>query len=249
MQALARTERVPARIARGALEGRMPCKIWRKLHAEEAQRFDEAYALLARHPELGLQEAFGLAQAGIPLEEWKERRDKAGRKQAVKSARAQVPNDAVATWFAEAMASGAPLSVVEDEGTRTDSLVSEATVELTFAQAGRLEKLRLLVLGAAPAWEQLLPSLARDEGLATRPFPLQRQPDKRPVSDARPLVEHVGKNVQLLLRNGLRLALPLAAVGPFDLLVQAGEHQLLVPLHALVGWTGEQAAPPPVPAR
>jgi len=249
LQALARTERVPVRIARGALEGRMPCKIWRKLHAEEARRFDEAYALLARHPELGLQEAFGLAQAGIPLEEWKARRDKAGRKQAVKSARAQVANDAVAAWFAESVSAGMLLAVVEAEQTRTDTLLAEAPVELTFAQGGRAEKLRLLALGPAAAWEALQPALGREEALAARPAPLQRQPDKRPVSDARPFLDHAGKRLQLLLRNGLRLELPLAAVGPFDLLLQVGEHRLLVPLHALVGWAGEGAPPPQAPAR
>lgn len=249
VQALAATERVPARIARGALEGRMPCKTWRKLHAEEARRFDEAYALLAKHPGLSLQEAFGLLQAGIPLEEWKARRENAGRKQAVKSARAEVSNGAVAAWFAAAISSGTPLAVVEVEGAREDTLRAEAPVELTFADAGRVEKLRLLALGPAAAWERLSPSLDRDAGLAAHPAPLHRQPDRRPVSDARPFLPHVGQPVQLLLRNGLRLELPLAGVGPFDLLVSAEESQLLVPLHALAAWAGAGEPPPVPPAR
>jgi sRNA-binding regulator protein Hfq len=227
----------------------MPCKVWRKKHAEEARRFDEAYALLERHPELGLQEAFGLAQAGIPLEEWKARREKASRKQAVKSARAQVANDAVAAWFADAIRSAMPLTVVDAEGARPDTLVAEATVELTFANARKVEKLRVVLLGASAAWEQLAPALERDPGLAARPAPLHRQPDKRPISDARPFLAHVGRPVQVLLRNGLRLAFPLAAVGPFDLLLQAGEHRLLVPLHALVAWAPAESPLPASPFR
>jgi hypothetical protein len=235
---------VPARIARGALEGRMPCKIWRKLHAEEARRFDEAYALLAQHPELGLQEAFGLAQAGIGVEEWKERRQKAGRKQAVRSARAGLSNEDVSAWFASAVAGAGPLLVMEAERVREDVLTAEAPVELTFTSAGRLEKLRVVLLGSVHAWRALEPTLSRDAALAARPAPLHRQPEKRPVNDARPLAPHVGTPVQLLLRNGWRLALPLRAVGPFDLLVAAGDSLLLVPLHALVGWAPDGAPPP-----
>src|SRR5208283_4820934 len=47
IQALAIRERVPARIARGELDGKMKARVWRKLHAEEARRFDEAYQLVA----------------------------------------------------------------------------------------------------------------------------------------------------------------------------------------------------------
>jgi hypothetical protein len=47
--ALAAKERVPARIAKGELEGKMRARVWRKLHAEEAKRFDQAYALMAQH--------------------------------------------------------------------------------------------------------------------------------------------------------------------------------------------------------
>ena len=34
---------MPYRIARGDLEGKMKCRIWKKLHAEEAKRFDQAF--------------------------------------------------------------------------------------------------------------------------------------------------------------------------------------------------------------
>ncbi len=222
----------------------MPCKIWRKLHAEEARRFDQAYALLAQHPELGLQEAFGLAQAGISVEEWKERREKAGRKQAVRSARAGLSNDDVAAWFAAAVAKAAPLWIMEAERAREDVLTSEAPVELTFSGAGRLEKLRVLLLAPAASWRLLEPTLTREPALAARPAPLHRKPETRPVNDARPLAPHVGAPVQLLLRNGWQLALPLRAVGPFDLLVGAEEAPVLVPLHALVGWSPHGAPPP-----
>src|SRR5215472_13500766 len=62
--ALAARERVPARIAKGELEGKMRARVWRKLHAEEAKRFDEAYRLMGQHAGLDLAEAFGLMQSG-----------------------------------------------------------------------------------------------------------------------------------------------------------------------------------------
>ena len=48
---LAKKEKVPYRIARGDLDGKMKCRVWRKLHAEEAKRFDQAYLLMEKHPE------------------------------------------------------------------------------------------------------------------------------------------------------------------------------------------------------
>ncbi|MGZ6139432.1 MAG: hypothetical protein ACXWLA_02110, partial [Myxococcaceae bacterium] len=71
--ALAARERVPARIATGELEGKMRARIWRKLHAEEARRFDQAYSLMGQHAGLDLAEAFGLLQSGLTLEQFRAR--------------------------------------------------------------------------------------------------------------------------------------------------------------------------------
>ena len=72
--------------------------------------------------------------------------------------------------------------------------------------------------------------------LAQKPLPVARQPARRPVSDPRPFLEHVGKTLSVLTRNGLTLKLPLLAVGPFDLLLGATGEELFVPLHGIVKW-------------
>jgi hypothetical protein len=56
------------------------------------------------------------------------------------------------------------------------------------------------------------------------------------VSDPRPLLEHLGKPVKLVLRNGITLIQPLVAVGPFDALLGAEQSPLFVPLHAMLSW-------------
>jgi sRNA-binding regulator protein Hfq len=68
-----------------------------------------------------------------------------------------------------------------------------------------------------------------------------RQPDKRPHSDPRPFLAHVGQPVRLVLRNGITLELPLMKVGSFDLLLGEEGHELFVPLHAILRF--ESTAP------
>ena len=62
VQSLAKKERVPNRIAKGELDGKMKCRIWKKLHAEEAKRFDQAWTLVEKTPGLDLADAFGVAR-------------------------------------------------------------------------------------------------------------------------------------------------------------------------------------------
>ncbi len=102
----------------------------------------------------------------------------------------------------------------------------------------------MVLLTQAQTWEQAQPTLPRDARLAQRPAPVAREPDRRPVSDPRPLLEHAGKNVRLELRNGLVVERPLLAVGPYDLLVGTEAEEFLVPLHALMAWTAGVAAAP-----
>ena len=90
IQSLAAREHVPARIAKGDLEGKMRARVWRKLHPEEARRFDEAYALMGKTPGLDLPEAFGLLQSGLTLEQFRARQARAKAKATVKEARSAV---------------------------------------------------------------------------------------------------------------------------------------------------------------
>ena len=65
----------------------MRARVWRKLHAEEARRFDQAYALMGQHAGLDLAEAFGLLQSGLTLEQFRARQARTRAKATVKEAR------------------------------------------------------------------------------------------------------------------------------------------------------------------
>ena len=93
--ALAKKERVPNRIAKGELEGKMKCRIWKKLHAEEAKRFDQAWTLLEVTPGLDLADAFGIVQSGMSVDEFKARRARAKRREAIKEARSTVAAETI----------------------------------------------------------------------------------------------------------------------------------------------------------
>jgi len=71
-----------------------------------------------------------------------------------------------------------------------------------------------------------------------------RQPDKRPFSDPRPFLAHLGQPVFLTLRNGIQLNLPLRLAGRFDLIVGEEGHELFVPLHAVVRFEPAQGEDP-----
>jgi len=239
INALAKREHVPARIARGELEGKMKCRIWRKLHAEEAKRFDQVYDLMQRHPSLGFEDAFGVLQSGLSPDEFLERKAKAQKKVAVKQARSAIPGEAIDALLKSLIEQEAELAVVLAEQTLRDVLQSVERVAFTFKRSGRFEKLQVVLLAQQEVWEKMFPALERDPKLAQDPAPIIRQPERRAVSDPRPFADHLGHPVELVLRNGVKLSQPLRVVGPFDLILGHDNAELLVPLHAIVRWRAE----------
>lgn len=240
INALAKKERVPARIAKGELEGKMKCRIWKKLHAEEAKRFDQAWTLLEKHPNLDLQQAFGVVQSGMPVDEFLARRARVKKKEEVKAARTAVVGDAIETWVKARIDEKAELAFVLGERTAVDVLATVEPVAFNLERAGRLEKLQVVVLALRSVWEKLSPTLPRDPRLSQKPSPVARQPARRPVADPRPFQPLVGRKLWLELRNGLQLLQPLIAVGPFDLLLGDAGEELFVPLHAILRWESRE---------
>jgi hypothetical protein len=234
--ALAKKERVPARIAKGELEGKMKARIWKKLHAEEAKRFDQAWQLMEKNPNLDLQQAFGVVQSGMPVEEFLARRARVKKKEEVKVARTSVGGEPIDAWISARIADKSELAFALAERTAVDTLVSVEPVAFNLERGGRLEKLQVVVLTLRSQWEKLSPTLTRDPRLAQKPTPVARQPARRPVADPRPFQPLVGRTLWLECRNGLQLTAPLLAVGPFDLLLGAAGEELFVPLHALLRW-------------
>ncbi len=214
----------------------MKARIWRKLHAEEAKRFDQAYALMDQHSGLSLADAFGMVQSGMTFEELKVRREKTQKKQAVKEARGSVTGDAVDQFIARLIEEKAELCVVLGERTFLDALTAVEPIAFQFERTARLEKLQVVVLARRALWEKVAPKLDRDPKLAQKPAPIIRQPERRPVSDPRAFIDRVGKTLTLHLRNGLRISETLRAAGPFDVLVGAEGEELFIPLHAIVKW-------------
>jgi sRNA-binding regulator protein Hfq len=245
INALAAREHVPARIAKGELEGKMKCRIWRKLHAEEAKRFDQVYVLMGENPGLSLGDAFGVLQSGLTVPEFMARKERTQRKAAIKQARAEVANEAVAAFLKDLVDSKTELSVVLGERTLLDTLVAEEPIAFGLERTGRLEKLQVVLLARRGDWEQLMPTLQRDQKLAQKPASVARQPDKRPHSDPRPFLEHVGQPVRLVLRNGIGLTAPLMKVGSFDLMLGEQGHELFVPLHAILRFEADSTAEEP----
>ena len=241
IEALAKKERVPNRIAKGDLEGKMKCRIWRKLHAEEARRFDQAYTLMEKTPELSLPDAFAIVQSGMSLEELRARRSRTQRRDQVKKARREVPNEVVDAFFARHIEAKSELSIVLGGRTVLDSVLEVAPVSMTLARSGRLEKLQVVLIAPRELWEPLAPTLERDPKLSQKPATVSREPDHRPFSDPRPFLPAIGKQAKLTLRNGILLTVPLRAVGSFDLLVELSGQEALVPIHALVRWEPVEA--------
>ncbi|HET9038048.1 MAG TPA: hypothetical protein VFN45_17675 [Myxococcaceae bacterium] len=245
--ALAARERVPARIAKGELEGKMRARVWRKLHPEEAKRFDQAYSLMGQHGGLDLAEAFGLLQSGLTLEQFRARQARTRAKATVKEARSAVSASRVDGWLADAAGAKVPLALVLADRTLLDVLLSTHPVAFVLERSGRVEKLAVCAVARRSTWDVLLPRLSRDSRLAQKPIPVAREPDRRPHSDPRPFLPAVGQRVRVVLRNGFTLEDPLLSVGPYDLLLGADGVEVLVPLHALLSWEAvrEEAAPAP----
>ena len=225
----------------------MRARVWRKLHAEEAKRFDQAYALMGQHAGLDLAEAFGLLQSGLTLEQFRARQARTRAKATVKEARSAVSKDRVDGWLAESAEAKVPLAFVLADRTLLDVLLSTHPVAFVLERSGRVEKLAVCAVARRVTWDVLLPRLARDARLAQKPVPVAREPDRRPHSDPRPFLPAVGQRIRLGLRNGFTLEDTLLSVGPYDLLLGAEGTEVLVPLHALLSWEqiSEEAAPGP----
>lgn len=234
---LARKERVPARIAKGELEGKMKCRIWRKLHAEEAARFTQAYDLMDKHPGLALNDAFGVLQSGSTVEEFQKKRTKLQKRDAVKQARSKVVAAAVDAFFAGLIASGAEICVVLAERTIVDTLKAVEPLAFQLTRSGRIEKLQVVAVTRRDTWEALQPSLERDPKLVKKPAAALREPDRRPVNDPTVFAGFEGVALDLKLRNGLCLRAPLLTYGPYDLVVGSEKSAIVVPLHGMVSWT------------
>jgi sRNA-binding regulator protein Hfq len=239
--ALAAKEHVPARIAKGELEGKMKCRIWRKLHAEEARRFDQVYALMGQNPGLSLPDAFGVLQSGLSVADFLTRKERTQRKAAVKQARGEVDDSSVAAFINGLLESKTELAIVLSERTVLDTIASVENISFVLGRSGRLEKLQVVMITRRSDWEQLTPQLERDPKLTQKPANVARQPDKRPFSDPRPFLAHQGEHVRLTLRNGIQLTMPLRVVGRFDLILGEDGHEVFVPLHALVRFSAADA--------
>lgn len=227
---------MPNRIARGDLEGKMKCRIWKKLHAEEARRFEQAWVLVESTPGLELADAFGIVQSGMTVDEFRARRARARRREAIKEARSSVSAEQIDGFIAGRIAEKAELSVVMGERTALDVLTAVAPVSFTGERSGQIEKLHVVAIARKATWEGLMPRLERDPKLSQKPASVARQPARRPVSDPRAFLEQIGKQVSVQLRNGIKLELPLLAVGPFDVLLGTDGDEIFVPLHAMLAW-------------
>jgi hypothetical protein len=237
---LARKERVPNRIAKGELEGKMKCRIWKKLHAEEARRFDQAWTLVEANPGLELADAFGVVQSGLPIADFQARRARARKREDIKVARATVTGSVIDDYVNRFIAEKIEAALVLGERTVLDVIASVHPVSFELERSGKLEKLNVVALARKSTWDRLLPSVDRDPKLAHKPVPVARQPARRPVNDPRLFLPHVGAPIRLQLRNGLVLNLPLRSVGPFDLLLGDEHEEVFVPLHAMMAWSAEQ---------
>ena len=232
--ALATKEHVPARIAKGELEGKMKCRIWRKLHAEEAKRFDQVYALMTQHPGLSLPDGFGVIQSGLSVADFLSRKERTQRKAAVKLARGEVDDSSMSVFIQGLVESKTELAVVLGERTVLDTVASVEPISFVLGRSGRQEKLQVVMITRRSDWDAMTPQLERDSKLSQKPANVARQPDKRPYSDPRPFLPHQGDPVRLTLRNGIQLVKTLRVVGRFDLLLGEDGHEVFVPLHALV---------------
>jgi hypothetical protein len=240
--ALAVKEHVPARIAKGDLEGKMKCRVWRKLHAEEAKRFDQVYDLMAKNPGLSLPDGFGVLQSGLSVADFLARKERTQRKAAVKQARGEVDDSSVSAFINGLLESKTELAVVLGERTVLDTLSTVEPISFLLTRSGRLEKLQVVMLTRRSDWDLLTPQLERDPKLAQKPANVARQPDKRPFSDPRPFLDHQGERVRLTLRNGIQFESTLRVVGRFDLILGEDGHELFVPLHALVRFSAADAS-------
>jgi sRNA-binding regulator protein Hfq len=220
----------------------MKCRVWRKLHAEEAKRFDQVYDLMNKNPGLSLPDGFGVLQSGLSVAEFLARKERTQRKAAVKQARGEVDDTSVGAFITGLQESKTELAIVLGERTVLDTLTNVEPISFLLTRSGRMEKLQVVMITRRSDWEQLTPQLERDPKLSQKPANVARQPDKRPFSDPRPFLAHQGERVRLMLRNGIQLETVLRVVGRFDLILGEDGHEMFIPLHALVRFTAADEA-------
>jgi hypothetical protein len=200
---------------------------------------------MGKNPGLSLGDAFGVLQSGMTVAEFMARKERTQRKAAIKQARGEVDNAAVADFLAALVSGKSELAVVLGERTVLDVLTAEEPIAFTFERTGRLEKLQVVLLTRRTNWEKLLLAVERDQKLTQKPASVARQPDKRPFSDPRPFLPQVGQSVKLVLRNGITLKMPLMKAGRFDLLLGEPGSEVFVPLHAILRFEVDSPAQPP----
>jgi hypothetical protein len=214
----------------------MKCRIWRKLHAVEAQRFSQAYELMEKMPGIELADAFGIVQSGKTPEQFLARKARVHQKQAIHLARSKIDRSLADGLFQKYIVARAELSVVLGTQTLLDILVREEPIALELERHGRVEKIQIVLITSRARWEELLPKIPRDSRLSKKPLPVAREPERRPVADPRPFLQLVGRTIELQLRNGIRISEPLLGIGPFDLILGTSGAEILIPLHAVVSW-------------
>ena len=226
----------------------MKCRIWRKLHAEEARRFDQSYALMEKHPELDLADAFGVVQSGKTVAEFLAKKARGKVKTEIKEARSALPGEEIDRFLNALKEGQQELAIVLGDRTLADKLMEVQPLAFVFERAGRLEKLQVVVLGEKTTWDRLAATLERDPKLMRKPVAVQRQPDRRAVADPRAFLPHIGRTIRVELRNGIALVHKLDAVGPFDVLLGTETGELFVPLHAMLRWSDADATTAPGPS-
>jgi hypothetical protein len=214
----------------------MKCRIWKRLHPKEAEYFESAYKILGEYPHLSLNDAFGLLQSNMTVDELTKRKARIKKKDELRFARASVSSLEIDAWLKVLMENQEELSFVLAESTLRDKIRGLSPLELELEKTGLIEKLHIVAIARHKTWEQIISQFSRDLKLTQKPSPVPRQPTQRAVGDPRPFLSHRGKTLELFLRNGINLELPLVAAGPFDLLLGNPDNEVLVPLHALLGW-------------
>jgi len=227
---------VPVRIARGELEGGMPCSRWRELNPDEAARFDRVYALV-RSSEVSVDAAIDLEQRGVTVEMLNAQKAEREANERLREARLAVPGTAVDAFRKQLIDDKVDLAVILGDRVLADRLVQVERLSLKFAETGSVAALDVVAFGSRSVWATLRPLARFDEKLLASPAPVHVMPSRRSAADPRPFVEQIGRQLTLTLRNGIILPLKLAAVGPFDLIVGEEAGRILVPLHAISAWS------------
>src|SRR5439155_13365801 len=109
--------------------------VWRKLHAEEARRFDQVYELMDKNAGLELADAFGAIQSGLKVEEFLARKARTQKKAEVKAARGSVPGTAVNELVDGLIREKIELSIVLAERTMSDVMTAVEPVAFNFEKS------------------------------------------------------------------------------------------------------------------